>query len=165
MGILLQLWVPMIILESSLAKSIWVKSFDILPDNVLNQRIWDWLHWSQTRAVWWVAVCPCTQIPFYSHLQMGDDRSFWSLTKPYLSKCSQEMRRSCHPPRVCSNTLLSQQNMAEELCPKDYHRARLENRDRVWPNPSLSTHFSFLQNWASEWIRTEADICQDVSHS
>lgn len=138
MWILLQLWVPMIILESSLAKSIWVKSFDILPDNVLNQRIWDWLHWSQTRAVWWVAVCPCTQIPFYSHLQMGDDRSFWSLTKPYLSKCSQEMRRICHPPRVCSNTLLSQQNMAEELCPKDYHRARLESRDGL--TKSLPLH-------------------------
>lgn len=73
-----------------------------------------------------------------THLQMGDDRSFWSLTKPYLSKCSQEMRRSCHPPRVCSNTLLSQQNMAEELCPKDYHRARLESRDGL--TKSLPLH-------------------------
>lgn len=162
MWIPLQLWGPHGCFESSSSnqKHLSGRSFDIFPDNVLNQRIWDnWLHWSQTRAVCWVAVCPCMQILFYNHSQMGDEIEFLTLICRTLILTSRVLGKGpgwVHPPRVFSNTLFSQQNMVEELCPKTTTTGqgwKVETGlDQILPLHPLN----IFKNWALEWIRNRS---------
>lgn len=80
---------------------------------------------------------------------------FWPLTEPYLLKGSQKMRRSCHPPGVCSNTPFSWQTYGWRTLPQSLQQYRFRKwRQRL--TKSAPSNSSFLGNWASEWKKNRS---------